>query len=296
MVRLSVAVLALASLANAAPSLFARQAAVTPLTAAQVSAFKPYTFYASAGYCTPATTLAWNCGANCDANPGFQPVASGGNGDSIQWWYVGVDTALATVIVAHQGTDPTQILSVLTDANFGQKKLDATLFPGLNFSIQVHSGFANEHAQTATLILAAVQSALASSGVKKVTMVGHSLGAALSLLDSIYLPLHITGVTFRSVLYGLPRVGNQAFADYASIGSKVTHINNIKDPVPTLPGLVLGFHHPTGEVHIESTGAWDVCAGEDNASVLCTFGLVGNILGGDLNDHNGPYDGVEMGC
>ncbi|KAJ6540476.1 hypothetical protein B0H19DRAFT_1036330, partial [Mycena capillaripes] len=51
-------------------------------------------------------------------------------------------------------------------------------------------------------------------------------GGAIALIDSVYLPLHITGVTFQTIVYGLPRVGNQAFANLASIGNTVTHINN----------------------------------------------------------------------
>jgi hypothetical protein len=46
---------------QAAPSLVPRQS-ITTLTPAQVSAFKPYTYYASTAYCKPAATLAWNCG------------------------------------------------------------------------------------------------------------------------------------------------------------------------------------------------------------------------------------------
>lgn len=47
--------------------------------------------------------------ADCNANPGFHPIASGGDGDATQFWYVGVDTTLGTVIVSHQGTDTTQM-------------------------------------------------------------------------------------------------------------------------------------------------------------------------------------------
>lgn len=43
------------------PELVKRQA-ITPLTATQISAFKPYTFFASTAYCNPSNTLAWNCG------------------------------------------------------------------------------------------------------------------------------------------------------------------------------------------------------------------------------------------
>ncbi|KAJ6474669.1 lipase [Mycena vitilis] len=296
MTCLSAVLLALASLANAAPALRARQA-ITSLTSAQVSAFKPYSFYAAAGYCSPASTLAWNCGTNCKgANANFHPIASGGDGNAAQFWYVGVDTTLGTVIVSHQGTDPSEILSIVTDSNFFLESLDPTLFPGLSSSIETHSGFANEQAKTAPQVLAAVQKGIAQFGVKKVTLVGHSLGGAISLIDSVYLPLHITGVTFRTVVYGLPRVGNQAFADYASIGNTITHVNNKEDIVPILPGMFLGFHHPTGEVHIQDSGVWDTCPGEDNPSDLCTTGDVPNILEGDESDHDGPYDGVDMSC
>jgi len=290
-----VVLLALASLVTAGPALRPRQA-ITSLSAAQISAFKPYSFYAAAGYCAPATTLAWDCGANCNANPGFRPVASGGDGDATQFWFVGADTALGTVIVSHQGTDPSQILALVTDADFFLESLDPTLFPGLSSSIEAHNGFLNEQAKTATQVLAAVQNALFQFSLKKVTIVGHSLGGAISLIDSVYLPLHITGVTFQTIVYGLPRVGNQAFADHASIGSTVTHINNKEDIVPILPGMFLGFHHPTGEIHIQDSLAWDACPGEDNESDLCSTGDVPNIFEGDESDHDGPYDGVEMSC
>ena len=31
-------------------------------------------------------------------------------------------------------------------------------------------------------------------------------GAAITLLDAVYLPLHISGVSFKTIGYGLPRV------------------------------------------------------------------------------------------
>lgn len=42
-------------------SLESRQS-VTQLTAAQVSSYKPYTYYAGAAYCSPSKTLTWTCG------------------------------------------------------------------------------------------------------------------------------------------------------------------------------------------------------------------------------------------
>ncbi|KAF7358425.1 Lipase-3 domain-containing protein [Mycena venus] len=293
MSRLTAIVLALSAFAIAAPSLSVRQS-ITTLSAAKISAFKPYTFYAAAAYCSSASTLTWECGVPCDANPDFEPVASGGDGTVIQFWFVGYDPTLKTVIVSHQGTNPQNIIPLLTDGNFVLEPLNPLLFPNISPFVLVHSGFADEHATTATDVLAAVRNATTRFGATKVTIVGHSLGAALSLIESVYLPLHVTGVTFQTILYALPRVGNQAFADLASAGNMVTHINNMEDPIPTLPPIALGFHHPTGEIHIQDSGDWDSCPGEDNPSTLCSTGDV-TVLNENINDHGGPYDGVQMG-
>ncbi|KAI0075335.1 lipase [Panus rudis PR-1116 ss-1] len=287
--------LAVSALAIPTPEVERRQA-ITTLSAAQVAAFRPFTFYASTAYCQPANTLAWNCGANCQANPTFEPVASGGDGDSTQFWYVGFDPTLKTVIVGHQGTDTSKLLPILTDANIVQRSLDSSLFPGISASIKVHDGFADSHARSAPNVLTAVQSAIAKFKATQVTIVGHSLGGAIALLDGVYLPLHISGVSFRTITYGMPRVGNQAFADYVDSHLSLTHINNKEDIVPIVPGRFLGFHHPSGEVHIQDSNAWEACPGQDNTSSQCIVGDVPNIFEGNESDHDGPYDGVEMGC
>ncbi|KAF4593718.1 hypothetical protein EYR40_008508 [Pleurotus pulmonarius] len=284
-----------ATAVSAAPtletSLFARQA-ISTLSTAQIASFKPFSFFASAAYCQPARTLAWSCGANCNANADFIPTASGGDGSSTQFWYVGFSPSQNSVIVAHQGTDTSKIQALLTDAEAVRGKLDASLFPGVPSAVTVHDGFRNEHAKTAPTILAAVQRTLsAHPASKRVTVVGHSLGAALALLDGVYLPLHISGVTFRTIGYGMPRVGNQDFANYVDSHISLTHINNREDFVPILPGRFLGYSHPAGEVHIQDSGAWTSCAGQDNTNSACTVGDVGNIFEGSAGDHSGPYDG-----
>ncbi|KAI0732123.1 Alpha/Beta hydrolase protein [Fomitopsis betulina] len=295
----SAALLALLSLVRAAPAtglLRARQS-ITALSSSQITAFTPYTWYASTGYCSAAETLSWSCGTNCEANPDFEPVASGGNGDGTQYWFVGYDPTLDTVVVSHQGTDPDEILPLVTDADAILGNLDSTLFPGLSTDIEAHKGFAAAQAKTATDVLAAVQTTMSTYSTSNVALVGHSLGAAIALLDAVYLPLHISSATYTYVGYGLPRVGNQAFANYVdALSTSVTHINNKEDPIPIVPGMGLGYVHPSGEVHIEDSGEWAACPGQDNPSTQCIVGDVPNILDGDESDHDGPYNGVTMGC
>ena len=79
----------------------------------------------------------------------------------------------------------------------------------------------------------------------------------------MYLPLWLpAGTTFQTFCYGLPRVGNQAFANYVDANLYLTHINNEEDPIPICPGMFLGYVHPAGEVHIRDSGEWAACPGE----------------------------------
>ncbi|KAF8914462.1 hypothetical protein CPB85DRAFT_1375479 [Mucidula mucida] len=180
---------------------------ITQLSTTQIDAFSPYTYFAAAGYCEPSTTLAWSCGTNCDANSDFIPVASGGDGAD-------------SVVVAHQGTDPSEIESLLTDGNLVFDSLDSDLFPissrtSSNVTL-VAEYYLTAH-RTAEAILAAVTTALSDNGADSVTLTGHSLGeccAALSLLDAMYLPLHLP-IPF----------GNQAFADYMDDTTELSQDN-----------------------------------------------------------------------
>ncbi|KAI0358195.1 alpha/beta-hydrolase [Trametes cingulata] len=296
--------LALAAPASAVADVGLDQS-ITAVSATQIASFTPYSFYASAGYCDASVTKTWTCGANCQANPGFKVVAAGGNGFDVQFWFVGYDPALDTVIVSHQGTDPGEMcvqlhLPLITDADFFLASLDATLFPGISSSIEVHSGFAESHADTATSVLQAVQQTMNTHGTNSVVTTGHSLGAAIALLDAVYLHMHLpASARISFVGYGLPRVGNQAFANFVDAlapAVSVTHINNREDIVPILPGRFLGFAHTSGELHIQDSGGWVACPGQDNESDECIVGDVPNIFEGDEGDHDGPYNGVTMGC
>jgi hypothetical protein len=64
---------------------------------------------------TPADVNHINKIANCQANPSFEPIASGGDGDAVQFWYVGYDPTLKTIIVAHQGTDFSELWVIRFD-------------------------------------------------------------------------------------------------------------------------------------------------------------------------------------
>lgn len=160
--------------------------------------------------------------------------------------------------------------------------------------------------RTAPTILADVLVLLNQYDTSSVVVTGHSLGAALALLDSVYFQLHLPeGTNITMVGYGMPRVGNPAFANYVdalnsnnTVTVTVTHINHKKDPVTIVPGKFLGYEHPNGEIHIQddSGTTWEVCPGHDNPSPLCATGDETVVDPLNILDHLGPYDfGIIMG-
>lgn len=65
--------------------------------------------------------------------------------------------------------------SDLTDADFFLTSLDPSLFPNLPNGVEVHEGFAAEHALTASTILSTVKKVISDHGATTVTLVSPSL-------------------------------------------------------------------------------------------------------------------------
>ncbi|CAE6456021.1 unnamed protein product [Rhizoctonia solani] len=205
------------------------------MSAATISTYAPYASLASAAYCSTAST--WTC-AQCKSLPEFVTYATGGDGDAVPKWYVGWWPTQSTVVVGHQGTNPAQLESLLTDAEVVMSSLSSSLFPGVSGSVKAHDGFMKAQADTATNILAGVKGLLSTHSASKVLVIGHSLGGAIATLDALYFKLNLPStVSIKAVTFGLPRVGNQDFANL--IDSEITdflHVTNEKDLVPIIPG------------------------------------------------------------
>ncbi|CAE6482578.1 unnamed protein product [Rhizoctonia solani] len=192
-----------AGIAFAAPTLIDRGTAVSAVSASTISTYAPYASFASAAYCSTAST--WTC-AQCKNLPGFVPYATGGDGDAVPKWYVGWWPAQSTVVVGHQGTNPAQLESLLTDAEVLMDSLSTSLFPGVSSSVKAHDGFMKAQADTAVTILAGVKTLLATHSASKVLTIGHSLGGAIATLDALYFKLNLPStVSIKAVTFGLPR-------------------------------------------------------------------------------------------
>ncbi|THU93602.1 alpha/beta-hydrolase [Dendrothele bispora CBS 962.96] len=202
----------------------------------------------------------------------------------------------------------TELNSPMTDNRFSASDGSDAEAPGPG--IKVHGGFLNEYLEFSRPILSAVRDTIAQDGVHHVTVVGHSMGAALALLDSISLSLHLTNdVVIDTIAYGLPQIGNQAFANYVD-----NHIKNLKritnrqaiiaakeDYIPSLPGERLNYAQPKqGQIHIRTNGEWVRCVPGpcsrvvDNPQAPDTQDI--DKLAPGIMSHIGPYDSVSLHC
>ncbi|KIP12805.1 hypothetical protein PHLGIDRAFT_61329 [Phlebiopsis gigantea 11061_1 CR5-6] len=227
--------------------------------------------FARVAYCSPASVTALSCGAPCEAINQVKVLTAGGDQGETPRFYVATDPQTQSVVVAHEGTDPDKLLSIANDAEFAQVAMNATLFPSAAKGTLVHDGFQKTQGRTADIILSTVKSALSSSGFSRVLVTGHSLGAAVATLDATMLRMQLpSSVEVDSVVFGLPRVGNQQFADMVdSLFPTFTHVTNQKDPVPSVPPRFLSYQHASGEVHITSVnsagdGTLVACPGQEN--------------------------------
>ncbi|KAK0466696.1 Alpha/Beta hydrolase protein [Armillaria novae-zelandiae] len=274
---------------------------VSITSATLAAAFSRPALFSRIAYCSSASVTNFSCGAPCDAldAQSVEILATGGDGGTVPRFVIAHDKSTNSIVIAHQGTDPQNILSILNDAEFVPTPIDTEFFPSAaEKDIEVHSGFLATFSRTASTVLSTVQSALTSTGAQSVVVTGHSLGAALATLDALMFHDALTNISIQTTTFGSPRVGNQAFADFVDSSLSnggFSRITNKADPVPHLPPLVLDFVHAQGEVHLRDAGAV-LCEGQENKSDACADGVGLLAITDGVDDHIGPYfDGISFG-
>lgn len=88
-----------------------------------------------------------------------------------------------------------------------------------------------------------------------VVIVGHSLGACLSIVSAFDLVENgVTDVPVAAFVFGSPQVGNKAFNERLKKFSnlKVLHVKNVIDLIPHYPGRLLGYAYTGVELEIDT--------------------------------------------
>lgn len=153
--------------------------------------------------------------------------------------------------------------------------------------------------------------------IQHIEIVGHGLGASIGLLVALALQLEISGpaatqyaqplshVDIRATLFGLPRVGDQVFADWVdelvsnqANKLQINRVSSYADTIAHLPARHLDLAHPSiGEFWVGADPrVVYACKSEQEGaeSQRCSASIP---LGrSSLQDHAGPFGGVRIGA
>lgn len=199
------------------------------------------------------------------------------------------------IVLAFQGTNTSSLLSDLHDAQFRQVDPNHRYIQYYPRGTKVMHGFQKAYTDLVDRSLAKVKEFKEKKNEKRVTVVGHSLGAAMGLLGAMDVHLRLDGCLHRAFLFGLPRVGNPTFASFVdeSIGDKLRWVINGRDWVPLVPPRAFGYQHPSNYVWIwpPNSTNWKMYPGQENVHGVRT---IHQEVG--WTDHTGIYFHTQIGA
>lgn len=145
--------------------------------------------------------------------------------------------------IAFRGTD--SLKNWITDFAFWKKSIP---YDNVSSKIRVHAGFLEAYKSPGVReqILRSI-----TPDIHYVKVTGHSMGAALSVLCAVDIEYNYPGKDIEVILFGCPRVGNNAFKlSYNKRVHKTIRVENGNDIVTKVPLAVMGFRHVGAKLHI----------------------------------------------
>ncbi|OAA56394.1 lipase precursor [Cordyceps fumosorosea ARSEF 2679] len=277
-----VALLSLATAVAASPMadyLSSMEPRAAAMNDGMMNNFRFYAQHAAAAYCnavgpSPGDSVA--CGGECDdvMRNGATIIDTFSGRKTGIAGYVSVDDTRREVVFSTRGSN--NIRNFITDVLF--LKRDCDFAPGC----KMHIGFSDSWNEISAAATSAIKEGLAANPGYKLVVTGHSLGGAVAALGGAY--LRRAGIPADVYTFGAPRVGNDAFANFANAqaGGLLLRMTHTDDPVPRLPPMIFGYRHGGAEYWLSNGGAMQnryqtadvkVCTGI--ASVACNAGTFG---------------------
>ncbi|CEJ89728.1 hypothetical protein VHEMI05553 [[Torrubiella] hemipterigena] len=209
--------------------------------------FKFYVEHASAAYCNPdvipGASIACSGQCNTVQRNGVKAIDSVQGSATGIAAYIARDDVRREIVVSVRGSN--NIRNFITDVIFKKQSCD------LVTDCLLHTGFATAWGEIKDTVYSAIHEGLTLYKDYRVVLTGHSLGGAVAILGGAY--LRRDGQPVDVYTYGAPRVGNDAFANFASNQAGTSfRITHTVDPVPRLPPIIFGFRHTTPEVWLSN--------------------------------------------
>lgn len=173
--------------------------------------------------------------------------------------------------IAFRGTDSLQDWKM--DLKFWQKTIPYgnTVSP-----IRVHTGFINayKNPQVREFLHRFV-----TPDIHFIRITGHSYGAALAVLCAVDLEYNFPGKDIEVILFGCPRVGNQAFQkSYDQRVFKTIRVENGNDIVTKIPFAIMGYRHVGIKFHIGPPRIWGRFSNEHHRQQTYYASLLQRLL------------------
>ncbi len=156
---------------------------------------------------------------------------------------------------------------------------------------EVHLGFYEAFRSVATETYNVVQSLIQKYPNAKMTVTGHSLGAALSTISAIEMNKKSPKLATELHTFGCPRIGNQKLAQFIKDEfDTLFRVIHSHDIFTHLPEQEQNFHHyPFEVIFDEDMKTYEVCdnSGEDPS---CSNSYSPNY---NTKDHNGYFFNMD---
>lgn len=199
------------------------------------------------------------------------------------------------IAVAYMGTNVSSLKSVTNDLEFLGEPPNSRYSEYFPKGIKLHHGFQQPYVEIVDEVVDAIKCFKKEKNETRVTIIGHSQGAAMGLISSMDLENRLEGGIYRSYLFGLPRTGNPPFADYVdqTIGHKLRWVISGDDWVPATPPRWLDYQHPSNYVWIYPANStnWKLYPGQENVHGFPTVKQDYS----NFDDHQGVYFHTQIG-
>lgn len=226
-----------------------------------------------------------------------------GDGEIVWSWGDGWLNQRATIInskslglvLSIQGTSLTDTKGWIEDFSFLKHYPDERIRSRLISGSLVETGFQEAYMGIADAVIGGIKETTRKYNKNKITVVGHSLGAAMAEIASVHIKTVFGDVFDRAIVFGLPRVGNTQWADSVDklIKGKFFYVLNGNDITSHVPPRDFGYQHPSGQIWINpaSSAHWKFYPGQENIngqlSQLPTLDVI--------TTHLGSYFGTLIG-
>lgn len=162
------------------------------------------------------------------------------------------------IVVSWAGMNQSGIDSVLQATDLFLEDVDRDLYPHARKGAKMYSGFQNEYKRIADIALNKIHEFQDKYDEDRVALTGLSFGSAIAAAASLHVNANLKrGKLDRVVVFGLPRSGNQEWADSMddALRGRFYYVVNGLDMVPRAPPRELGFQHPSGQIWINPSNS-----------------------------------------